>query len=283
MCGIFGFDKLTDSTRMIAGFLAWEMEKRGRDSWGATDGNQIMKQLGEITESWECPEEWTRGIFHTRAASHGSAKNRENAHPFAFKKDNGSFVIGIHNGVLSNHTELNNRYGRNFEVDSMHIYAHIAEGKPLKDLEGWMACAWYEDGELYLMRHEMYDLHCCKLQEGEIVFASLLLPIEKAAKMWANPVKSEYTILEDHKYHVKDGELYDCGKLEMTPRVRTPIQTTSSYGCWDGYQYNGRQDYSNWQQDKDKDKCYICSCKVDRKKQLLCDDCFKDAVERLVV
>ena len=50
MCGIFGFNKATEATWAMTPFLAWDMERRGRDSWGVTNGvDRVHKQVGTIT------------------------------------------------------------------------------------------------------------------------------------------------------------------------------------------------------------------------------------------
>ena len=45
--------------------------------------------------------------------------------------------MGIHNGCITNHEALNIKYERKFEVDSMHIFAHIAEKKAKPGNKTW--------------------------------------------------------------------------------------------------------------------------------------------------
>ena len=86
MCGIFGYSRRTAVTEAMAPYLAWEMEERGSQSWGMTNGTKIIKHASSIIDSWEWPtiEEWGDGplIVHTRQASRG-AITEENAHPFS--------------------------------------------------------------------------------------------------------------------------------------------------------------------------------------------------------
>src|ERR1700722_8105570 len=98
MCGILGTSRLNERTRPILQFLTWEMQSRGRDSWGASDGVEMIHQMGDVLdgpEAYYLPNEWERVIVHTRAASGGSAKSLENAHPFQFFKPDGTSIIGI--------------------------------------------------------------------------------------------------------------------------------------------------------------------------------------------
>src|ERR1700734_3632924 len=164
MCGICGTSNLTDTTRRMMPYLLWSIEDRGRDSWGATDGTDCVKVLGPVTSSFERHADhvlgWDRAIFHTRAASTGEV-TVENQHPFRFVRGGtidpeGNIidtpedpwlktVVGIHNGIVSNHLELKNKYSRhNFDVDSMHIFRHIVDGRPMSEIYGWGNLAWYD-------------------------------------------------------------------------------------------------------------------------------------------
>jgi asparagine synthetase B (glutamine-hydrolysing) len=277
MCGIFGTSNLTPTTRAMMPFLAWAMEDRGKDSWGATDGREVVKKLGAITDSWELPE-WERGIFHTRARSVGAA-TVENAHPFEFESEAVGRVIGIHNGSIGNHDELNRKLGRNFAVDSMHIFAHIAEGRGTEELEGWGACAWYQDGLLRLWRFHMDALHVARLETEELVFASTGAAIHKAARMVGAKVLHEYKLDEMMRYTVRmHNGLWTLFKgPEM--KVKTPWRQRHTVDSWEDL-------YTRWDRrgvtfKRDK-YCFKCkTVEVDRKKVLLCQRCLDEALRKL--
>ena len=217
MCGIFGFSHFTDVTRRMVPFLALEMEFRGRDSWGATDGTRSVRRLGCITNTWwdAAPEvlAWERGIFHTRGASTGSV-TLANAHPFQFtlRDEAGGVVrdvIGVHNGIVSNHENLAKKYNRSSEVDSMHIFQHLAEGKETEEIHGWGNIAWYTSdeefpsGTLRLLRFNSEALHVAKLTTGEIVFASVAESITRAAGLVGSGVRKFYNIHPETVYRVE--------------------------------------------------------------------------------
>ena len=136
MCGIAGFSHTTDVTRRMAPHLLWDIESRGKDSWGATDGLDTVRVLGPVTNTYvdnrDIIEGWERTIFHTRGASTGEV-TVENQHPFYFVEGEENTpgwkrsIMGIHNGIVNNHSELNRKYSRNFSVDSMHIFKHLVE------------------------------------------------------------------------------------------------------------------------------------------------------------
>jgi hypothetical protein len=85
--------------------------------------------------------------LHTRHATTG-ANVATNAHPFTVSGARGQ-VVGIHNGIISNHSQLNARYARKCDVDSQHIFQSIADGHSLNELEGYgtivytLADTWY--------------------------------------------------------------------------------------------------------------------------------------------
>lgn len=205
MCGIAGFSRNTAITRGMAPILVYEIEKRGRDSWGMTCGTDTIKHLGNIFDSWEpIPEGWDSAIIHTRAGSVGET-SIPNQHPFVFEAD-GTKIVGVHNGCLYNHTEIQKKHNREFEVDSMHIFAHIAEGKDTEELRGWGALAWYqitaEQKRIFLARFNMTDFHVFRLKTGEMVFCSYAEPVRVAARMMGTSVEALYTLEKDKCYYI---------------------------------------------------------------------------------
>lgn len=286
MCGIFGSPTFTPSVRKMLPYLGIEMEDRGHDAWGCSNGNAILRHVGPLTESWHEDEEtimgWTQGIFHTRGASCGSAKVLENAHPFAYQREDKTWVIGIHNGIISNHDELDNKYGRKCDVDSMHLWMHRAEGKPWSDLHGWGNLAWWEHHDrkgkqvLNLARFNNAALHLAQLEQGEYVFASTIEPIRTIARMVGNPVKRVMDIKEYHHYwfEIERNGLASLWKRD-TPlpfshttysagtRTRHSGSNSTSYvgaGAWSSVVFDGF--------------CNKCTqSRIKSKEQILCSGC----------
>jgi predicted glutamine amidotransferase len=268
MCGIFGFSKRTPVTEAMMPFLAWEMVERGKDSWGVTDGKHILKKLGPIYESWELPKWGDQLIFHTRAGSVGD-KTVENQHPWMFKEldgdggQTGGYVVGVHNGCIPNHKELNKKYNREYEVDSMHVFAHIAEGWPTGDIHGYGALAWFhvdEEGyaELNLARFNMIDLNIFQLDTGEIVFCSQATPVERAAMMCGVKSYVKYKVEDERRIYVRvteEGEhvLVGSNVMKFNTRYLPASGYTSQKGTYfvpgNGVNHDFR---SSWQ------KCTIC-------------------------
>lgn len=261
---------MTDTTRRMLGFMMYDMENRGKDSWGATDGDNITKRLGPITESWFDHEEeiwgWDRAILHTRGASVG-AVTIPNAHPFKFEhKTNDVWdrtIVGIHNGHVGNHEELDKKYpdrrdafGHCLEVDSAHIFAAFAEGAPTGEIHGWGNLAWYEytptrpDGLLYLMKFNADALNVVALETGEIVFCSELNTIRRAALMAGTKIKAPFKIEDETLYYLDpeyDAEgvwvrdrMYDTKEKRVFGFRNAPVQQGAEY--WDGG-YSGSGSY----------------------------------------
>jgi hypothetical protein len=306
MCGILGFSRITDVTRRMAPFLAMEMESRGKDSWGATDGEQVIKHLGPITKSWWEDvltwSAWSRAIFHTRAASVG-AVTIHNQHPFAFEKD-GTTIVGIHNGHVANYDVLNKKYERNYECDSAHVYAAIAGFSPTDEIRGWGNLAWYEkttgapEPILHLAKFNADNLFVASLTTGEIVFCSTKEIIERAALMAGSSIRTFFIVDSETNYSIH-------------PSVEDPMV--------DGFYKNGKlafgmrhyqQDFTTWEkcgtqplgivarcsfhsppidqlnaEDRMNNICHISNCKnkvtTSRRKALVCDPCLLKLVHEL--
>jgi glucosamine--fructose-6-phosphate aminotransferase (isomerizing) len=106
MCGIVGYVGNEQARDILISALK-RLEYRGYDSAGiAVVGKtvQLHKAVGNISKLEEAlPElKGTRGIAHTRWATHG-APSTKNAHPFLDCKGN---IALAHNGIIENYEEL---------------------------------------------------------------------------------------------------------------------------------------------------------------------------------
>lgn len=254
MCGIFGFVHRTPQTSVMMPFLALEMLRRGRDSWGVTDGINVVKKIGPIIDSWQLPSWGDSLIFHTRAGSVGD-KTITNQHPFVFPEiddedqPTGKLIVGVHNGGISNHSELNAKYKRNFPVDSMHVFAHIAEGWPINELRGAGAFVWFETTpgvppEMHFARSNMHDFHVFRLNEKSLVFCSLRLPVDDTAKLFGWKCE-ELIMLGDREYVASVDEQGvpgivegDAFSLSTNNYARTYVSPHNTGTSWNSGSYS---------------------------------------------
>jgi len=214
--------------------LAYAMEDRGDDSWGVAIGQGseviVKKDVGPISGGWvDCRPVlgWDSAIWHTRRASVGKVCRR-NAHPF-MAGENGKICVGVHNGGVSNWELLNKKYNRHVEVDSEHIWMHVAEGKDTIDINGSGALAWFEksDGELrlFLAYFNSGSLHVAEV-DGAIVFASTEEAIRRAARFARVEIDKWWKLKAEYKY-------------EITREIREIAEM--GFGFAGGYQqYQGR-------------------------------------------
>lgn len=244
MCGILGWQlkptaELTEYQRaMMVYLLADDMEGRGRDSFGAAlwlpdeAAPVVHRDLGKITQrgqavfslSMMCP----MALMHTRTATVGDI-TVPNCHPFAIGD-----VLGVHNGSVYNWRELNTRYNRDFQVDSMHIMAHLDANLDMSELDASGAFVFTRKSEDYarfwFARSEHGSLEVAKLLRADadddseansigVVFASTRWPITKIADKCGLKV-SFYNIHKEMLYTIHDGVAYD---------IKTPINFEPKY------------------------------------------------------
>jgi glutamine---fructose-6-phosphate transaminase (isomerizing) len=131
MCGIVGYIGWRDAAPMLVEGLK-SLEYRGYDSFGVatgTDRLMVAKRKGRISEQADCVSgcHGTRGIGHTRWATHGLPDDR-NAHPHT--DCSGRFAI-VHNGIIENYAELRRgleERGHRFTSDTdSEVIAHLIE------------------------------------------------------------------------------------------------------------------------------------------------------------
>ena len=132
MCGIVGYIGFQQASPIIIDGLR-RLEYRGYDSAGICtfdDGAaQIYRAEGKLINLENIlrntPATGTRGIGHTRWATHGRP-SEINAHPH--KAGN---IVVVHNGIIENYLKLKARLqtaGHNFSSETdTEIIAHLVE------------------------------------------------------------------------------------------------------------------------------------------------------------
>jgi hypothetical protein len=206
--------------------LGIAIENRGRQSWGWTDGKQIVKSTGCWTNNFnDSFFGYPKVAMHTRHATTGGVTD-ENAHPY----DIGG-IIGMHNGIVHNHEELNKKYDRKCAVDSQHIFHHIAEGKDLGEISAYGAVTFFKDGELHLGRFNAGDLSLVRTNVAWL-FASTKASLHEALRL--SGLARENPIF----YKLKEGRCYKLvGKeLRCVSELKLNFGSYSkSWSTWEGH------------------------------------------------
>lgn len=292
MCGIMGFSHSTPLTRLMTPTLAIAMEQRGDQSWGVTDGEFIYKRKGSIVHTFEdCDLDGP--VYHTRMATIGVVSDR-NAHPFRYE---GKYIItGVHNGHISNYAALKEKYKRNdFEVDSEHIFANLAEGKTVADFMGSGAIVWYqqpadksEPMRRYFSRFNSENMHFAKMKSGEIVFASTKDSIIIASQLAGGHIQHFYDTEQKRRYWIEEdpenkGHMALYHDITM-PWAESPIQwsqpASTSYATH-GRSYGGFGRRGSGLHSITGSHCpsRLCNDGKLKEDQVICDHCLKELRE----
>lgn len=85
-------------------------------------------------------------LCHVRAATEGKV-SLNNAHPFMVERDDGTSLIGVHNGTLSNWRSKAGRHAVDFSVDSEWALSHIADegADAFEAFEGAYSFVWWDE------------------------------------------------------------------------------------------------------------------------------------------
>jgi hypothetical protein len=153
---------------------------RGWDSTGVFSVNNAgktdwLKVVGDVSDLWE-HDHWDKNkdsirkklfqngvaaIGHGRSATRGKV-NEDNAHPFEVAREDGSKIVFVHNGTLSDYQNLPGL--KDFDVDSHWLARQIAKLGPeeaLGRVNGAMAVIWWDsqDDSLNIFRNNERPLH----------------------------------------------------------------------------------------------------------------------------
>lgn len=229
MCGLFGWQLAgtTTSDRLVlATALSMANATRGDESYGYwTPDTAPVRAVGSICKvQMATLAQFETLCAHTRYATQGDVK-KDNAHPFTHRH-----LTGAHNGAVWNAYELDFRYpSRDFDVDSMHLIAHLAEGKPLAELEGYGAVVYTnaaKPGVVFMGRFRG-ELAAAKVKGG-LVWSSDRDHLAAACRM-AGFAATFLGVKEKVVYCADGGTLYRTSeRLPVRDRAPMPVRVIDS-------------------------------------------------------
>lgn len=172
----------------------------------------------------------TLTMCHVRAATVGHV-NTANAHPFVHEREDGSVLIGAHNGTLSGWKSQ--KGASDYGVDSEWALAHIAEENydAFEDFRGAFCFTWWDSDNpevLNIARNDQRPMYVVMLETGGMAYAS-----EAGMLYWLlerHKVKMDGPVLEleaDYWYKFNINDVADYTKVKLPKTTYT--QTTSNY------------------------------------------------------
>ena len=159
-------------------------------------------------------------------------------------------ALGVHNGGISNHGEMSRKYKEKLEVDSMWIFWHLANHKPLDELEGYGAVAFFENGVPMLAKFGgQLSIYQLGTDDG-IIFSSDEDHIKKALISWGYTIGAKNYA---QKYDVDDRVLYSY-KDGILIKTQDKFDVSSSGSRWNKHtkSFANTTTYPNYQHHTDR-------------------------------
>jgi len=196
---------------------------------GRADTDQA---IDNVITGVETNPRWVVG--HTRWATHGSPQNMLNNHPIVHQN-----IVGVHNGVISNHEEILAKTGRfdpKTEVDSEAIFAAVNRWGPtggLSKVYGSMVTIYTRltnPAVLHIARTYGRQITLGWTKRGNLLFASNPRALENLQP--EIEFESVSVVSENRLLVVKEGRILN--RYRFRPKVRT-----SKIPAWD-FEYESR-------------------------------------------
>jgi len=238
MCGIVGYIGQQQATPIILDGLR-RLEYRGYDSAGIAtlDGGkiEIRRAQGKLSNLeavlLQRPLEGSRGIGHTRWATHGRP-SETNAHPHYA----GGIVV-VHNGIIENYQQLREKLralGHNFRSETdTEVIAHLVERhhKECGDFEEAVRLALAEVRGAYAVAI------LCEREPDKLIAAKLGSPLVIGQGQGEYFVASDIPAMLSHTREMiflEDGEMvvFTPEAMRVTDLLGAPREKTAKTITW---------------------------------------------------
>lgn len=163
-------------------------------------------------------------VGHVRAATEG-AISTENAHPFRIQREDGSYLVGVHNGTLNAWKRHKN--AKDFKVDSHWALAEIAKNptQAFAAFDGAFAFIWWDSNEpetLYMARNDKRPL-CFVYDSTHKIMLGASEPGMLGWLFERNRFHFSSNKDYDHLFSLETGQLYAIDLNDPTKRPKKPL------------------------------------------------------------